>query len=249
MGSAGTREENGEFEVYVTGWKAEAAPSRHKLSARAPDFSFDLELTPRKSPVLHGDSGYSQKGERPEEASCYYSITRLGAAGKVTVDGQEKIVSGIAWMDHEFSSAPLNEELAGWDWLGLQFQDGSDLMVYLMRGKDGRFSPVSSGTFVEKDGKAIHLAAEDFRITTQSSWKSTHSGAIYPSVRVLEVFPLDLRITVVPNMEDQEMESPGTTNVTYWEGSVSAGGSGQGGRPVSGEGYAELAGYAGPTGF
>jgi predicted secreted hydrolase len=66
---------------------------------------------------------------------------------------------------------------------------------------------------------------------------------------MLEVFPLDLRITIVPNMEDQEMQSPDTTSVTYWEGSVSANGSGPEGRPVSGEGYAELTGYAGPTEF
>lgn len=245
LGLAGTRGENGAFEVYVDGWKASVKPGAHSLSAKAPDFSFNLELSPEKNPVLHGDSGYSQKGSEADEASCYYSITRLGVGGKVMVDGQEKTVSGTAWMDHEFSSKPLNPKLAGWDWFSLQFQDGSDLMIYLLREKNGQLSTVSSGTFVDKEGKSVHLSAEDFRISTLSSWKSRRSGAIYPSSRMLEVFPLDLRITVTPKMEDQEMQSPDSTRVTYWEGSVSANGSGPGGRAISGEGYVELTGYAG----
>lgn len=244
---AGTRERDGDFEVYVNGWRATITPETHKLLADTPDFSFELELTPQKSPVLHGDSGYSRKGEQSDEASCYYSVTRLEAGGKVTVGGREKMVSGTAWMDHEFSSAPLSPTLAGWDWFGLQFQDGSDLMIYLMREKSGQFSPVSSGTYVEKDGKAMHLTVEDFHVSTPSTWKSPHSGAIYPSVRVLEIFPLGLRITIVPNMEDQEVQSPETTGVTYWEGSVDAGGNGRGGQSVSAEGYAEMTGYAGPA--
>jgi predicted secreted hydrolase len=248
LGLAGTREGGGGFEVFVDGWKADIKPSVHQLLAKGPDFSFDLELTPEKKPVPHGDSGYSRKGEEPDEASCYYSIPRLAVAGKAVIDGREKTVSGTAWMDHEFSSSPLNPKLAGWDWFSLQFQDGSDLMIYLMREKSGRVSPVTSGTFVDKDGKTVHLSAGDFRITTLSSWKSSHSGAIYPSTRILEVFPINLRVTIVPNMEDQEMQSPDTTHVTYWEGSVRANGSGPGGRPVSGAGYAELTGYAGSEG-
>ena len=134
------------------------------LSARAADFSFSLDLVPLKSPVAHGESGLSRKGEEPGEASCYYSISRLEAVGKVTVGGREKPVHGTAWMDHEFMNAPLNPRFAGWDWFGLQFSDGSELMVYLMREKNGGFSPVSSGTFVDREGNPTRLSAGDFRV-------------------------------------------------------------------------------------
>ena len=138
---AGAKQEDGRFEVFVNGWKAAIAPGVHNLSARAADFSFNLDLVPLKSPVAHGESGLSSKGEEPGEASCYYSISRLEAVGKVTVGGREKPVRGTAWMDHEFMSAPLNPRFAGWDWFGLQFSDGSELMVYLMREKNGGVQP------------------------------------------------------------------------------------------------------------
>ncbi len=242
---AGTREDEKGFEVYLNRWKATIAPELHHLSAQSVDFSFDLDLIPEKGPVAHGESGYSRKGEETGEASCYYSITRIQAKGTVRVGGREKLVRGTAWMDHEFSSAPLNPGLAGWDWFSLQFSDGSDLMIYLMRKKSGEYSPVSSGTFVDKDGKPTRILFKDFRISTRDTWKSPHTGAVYPSSWLLEVIPLDLRVSIVPNMADQEMQTPGSTRVTYWEGSIRAEGSRPGDRRITGEGYAEFTGYAG----
>ncbi len=246
---AGAKEEAGRFEVFVSRCRAVIAPGLHHLSARAVDFSFSLDLVPRKSPVAHGESGWSSKGEVPGEASCYYSISRLEAVGKVAVGGRERPVRGTAWMDHEFMSAPLNPRFAGWDWFGLQFSDGSELMVYLMREKNGEYSPVSSGTFVDREGKPTRLFSRDFHVRSLGTWKSPHSGALYPALWLLEVGPLDLRINVIPNMADQEMQTPGSTQVTYWEGSVKAEGAGAQSRAVVGEGYVELTGYAGAVGF
>ena len=191
----------------------------------------------------------SSKGEEPGEASCYYSISRLEAVGKVTVGGREKPVRGTAWMDHEFMNAPLNPRFAGWDWFGLQFSDGSELMVYLMRDKNGGFSPVSSGTFVDREGNPTRLSAGDIRVQVLKTWKSPHSGVLYPASWLMEVNPLDLRINVIPNMAGQEMQTPGSTRITYWEGSVKAEGAGAQGRAVVGEGYVELTGYDGAVAF
>ncbi|MFZ2446205.1 MAG: lipocalin-like domain-containing protein [Syntrophobacteraceae bacterium] len=241
--------EGGRFEVFVGENRAQIAPGAHTLSAKSAEFSFDLELLPQRPPVLHGDSGYSRKGEAPEEASCYYSITRLKVTGKLTAGGRERTVSGTAWMDHEFSSAPLDPRLAGWDWFSLRLSDGSDLMIYLMRERDGGISPASSGTYVDAEDNAVHLGSGDFRVKTLDAWKSPRTGTIYPSARGLEVFPAGLRIDITPNMLDQEVQSPGSARVTYWEGSVSAKGTAAGERPVSAEGYVELTGYAGALDF
>ena len=59
---AGAKQEDGRFEVFVNGWRAAIAPGLHNLSARAADFSFNLDLVPLKSPVAHGESGLSSKG-------------------------------------------------------------------------------------------------------------------------------------------------------------------------------------------
>jgi len=249
LGLAGAGESEGRFEVFAGGCNAAITPSLHRLRAKTADFSFSLDLAPFKAPVAHGDSGWSIKGEGPGEGSCYYSVSRLEVSGNVSVGGRQRRVRGTAWMDHEFSSAPLNPRFAGWDWFGLQFSDGSELMVYLMREKNGKYGPVSSGTFVDRQGKPARLFAGDFRLQTLDTWKSPHSGALYPSLWLLEVIPLDLRIKIIPNLADQEMQTPRSTHVTYWEGSVRAEGSGAQGRAIDGEGYAELTGYDGAVLF
>ncbi|MGO9017327.1 MAG: lipocalin-like domain-containing protein [Syntrophobacteraceae bacterium] len=246
---AGAREREGRFEVFVNGCEAVIAPGLHHVSAKAADFSFALDLVPLKNPVVHGEPDVSSNLDGPREAGCYYSISRLEAAGSVTVGGRERPVHGTAWMDHEFKSAPLDPRFAGWDWFSLNLSDGSELMIYLMREKTGGYSPVSSGTFVDREGKPTWLSSKEFRVSVLDTWKSPHSGALYPALWLLEVIPLDLRIKILPNMADQEMETPGSTRVTYWEGSVRAEGSGAQGRAVTGEGYVELTGYAGPVEF
>ncbi len=249
LGLAGTTAAGNEFRVFTGGWHAEITPGAHRLAASAPDFSFDLQLVPEKPPVPHGDSGYTRKGEADDEASCYYSITRLRTSGKLRAGGKEMDVCGTAWMDHEFSSAPPDAELSGWDWFSLRLSDGRDLMLYLMRKKDGSLSPVSSGTLVDGSGKSSNLSFEDFRVTTLDTWKSPHTGAVYPAARLIEVFPAGLRLQIEPEMRDQEVQSPRSTRVTYWEGGVSAKGTAAGAGPVSGQGYMELTGYAGDVNF
>ncbi len=246
---AGVKEGDGRVEVFVHQWRATIMPELHSLSADEPGFSFSLDLRPAKEPVLHGDSGYSRKGEEPSESSCYYSITRFEAKGKVAIDGIEKEVQGTAWMDHEFASAPIAPNIAGWDWFSIQLSDGSDLMLYLMRNKSGGYSAVSSGTFVGKDGRTVHLSVQDFRAQVLSEWKSPHTGAVYPASWLIEIPLLGLRLNVSPNLTDQEMQTPLSARITYWEGSVRAEGTGRGGHPVSGAGYVELTGYAGPMEF
>jgi len=246
---AGTREAEGRFEVFTGNCNAAITPEVHHLCARAAGFSFNLDLVPRKRPVAHGESGRSLKGEDPGDASCYYSISRLDASGDVAVGGRDMPVSGTAWMDHEFLNDPLNPRFAGWDWFGLQFSDGSELMVYLMREKSGEYSPVSSGTFVDREGNTTRLFSTDIRLRPLREWKSPRSGAFYPALWLLEVIPLDLRINIIPNMADQEMQTDGSTRITYWEGSVRAEGSGAQGRSINGEGYAELTGYDGAGWF
>ena len=148
-------------------------------------------------------------------------------------------------MDHEFSSAPLEPDLAGWDWFSLQLANQTELMIYLLRQKDGGVSPASSGTFVDASGKATYLPADAFRVEVLDQWQSPHSKARYPSRWRLKVGIVDLDLTVTPQLADQEMRTPETTGVTYWEGSVAVSGASRG-EPLTGMGYVELSGYEKP---
>jgi predicted secreted hydrolase len=130
----------------------------------------------------------------------------------------------------------------GWDWFSLQFDDRTELMAYLLRQADGRFSPASSGTFVDESGRATHLPFDTLRLQVLDTWRSARSGARYPARWRLDIPLLRLSLEIVPTVADQEMRTAETTGITYWEGSAAATGSSRG-RTVSGTGYVELTGY------
>lgn len=242
---AGARQQGAQTTVFVDNWSTRIDPREHLLQAVAADFSFHLKLRPEKPPVLHGDRGYSRKGRSPESSSCYYSFTRLATEGTLTIHGKVLKVHGIAWMDHEFSSAPLEPDLQGWDWFSLQLDNHTEVMIYLLRQTDGSPSPASSGTFVAADGTTRRLTRSMISVKVLDHWRSPHSGIRYPSRWQITIAPEHLKLTVVPNLADQEMRTPETTRVTYWEGSVSISGA-AGEAPVQGVGYVELTGYGKP---
>lgn len=245
LGLSGVEADGATARVFLGGWSALLGPKRHRLRGTSSRFSLDLTCRPRKPPIPHGTGGYSLKGRNPESASCYYSFSRLETFGTLTIGGNRVKVRGTAWMDHEFSSAPLESDLVGWDWFSIQLADNRELMIYLLRDRRGDHSPSSSGTFILGGGAAHHLTEKDFRVEVLDSWKSPHTGTRYPSKWRVRVFPFTLDLLVVPNLADQELITEGTTQVTYWEGSISAKGTMMG-KDIKGLGYVELTGYKRP---
>ena len=245
VGLAGVQTDDGRVRVMLNDWSARIEGDTHRLKASDAAFSLDLVLTAQKPVVAHGDQGYSVKGAGPGRASCYYSVTRLAAAGRIGTSGALVPVNGTAWMDHEYSTSPLEPGLTGWDWFSIQLSDGSDLMLYRLRDAQNGTHSASSGTWVGPQGTARHLGSEDFRITETDSWTSPASGAAYPAGWNIQIPSLEMSLTVSPAMADQEMKTPETTNVVYWEGSVVVQGN-RGDVRIRGVGYTELTGYAAP---
>lgn len=207
----------------------------------------ELRLESRKQPVLHGENGLSAKSNEDGYASHYYTLSRLRATGRIVSNGREEKCSGLAWMDHEFGSAVLNRGQIGWDWFAIQLDDGTELMLYLIRKEDGTADTTSSGTFVRADGSSIHLERDDFSITARDEWTSPHSGATYPVDWSVEVPSLGINVDLKPVIRDQELRTETSTRITYWEGAVSVDGR-SGGSPARGWGYVEMTGYDRPFG-
>jgi predicted secreted hydrolase len=245
LGLAGTSVADGSRTIFIKNWRAQIEKDAHILKAVTDEFSCDLTLQPVKQPVLHGQAGYSRKGSAPRSASCYYSFTRLKSEGTLTVGGKTMKVEGLTWMDHEFSTAPLEPGIVGWDWFSLQLSDRTEIMLYQFRNEQGGLSPASSGTFIDASGNPRHLTIDDFSIDVLDQWKSPHSRASYPTRWRLTISPLSIQLSVDANLSDQEMQTPASTGVTYWEGSVSVSGSAAK-HSVKGTGYVELTGYAQP---
>lgn len=244
-GMAGALKNGSTWTFKIHNWQAVIAGDRHELKADTDAFAFDLTLASEKPIVLHGDEGYSRKGTAPEQASCYASFTRLSVGGTVSIGGVSHAVTGSAWMDHEFSTAPLDPGITGWDWFSLQLSDQTELMVYLLRNKDGSLHTASSGTHVGLSGETRHLDADDIRLRPVGHWTSPHSGARYPVRWKLSVPELAYTLEIRTEVAEQEMRTPRSTNVSYWEGSIEINGA-RGGKPVTGVGYLEMTGYARP---
>jgi len=243
LGKAGAEQDR--LHVWLDQWIAESpiGSLRHTLEAAKGDLAIRLDLSPDKSPVVHGTGGISRKGTAPSQASHYYSFTRLATTGTVTVGKESFNVTGVSWMDHEFGSADLGEDLVGWDWFSVQLDDRTELMLYRLRRTDGSADPVSSGTVIAPDGRARHLSLEDFILEPLSYWTSSSSKARYPQRWRLAIPSRQMALELSPLMPEQELSTTESTHVTYWEGAIEATGTSHG-RPIRGQGYMELTGYA-----
>lgn len=236
-GLAGTQSEP--FQVWLENWRVEElGMDQWRLKAEQDGVEIDLVLTDGKGIILQGENGYSQKGPETGKASYYFSQPRLISEGVLEINGDEFQVSGLSWMDHEFSTSALSPGQVGWDWFSLQLEDGTDLMVFQIRREDGSIDPFSSGTLITPGGKVIRLEKDDFDIQPKKTWRSPHSGATYPVDWEINIPKQDLTLEIQPYMNDQEMN----VSYVYWEGAVSIRGNYLG-QDVTGNGYVEMTGY------
>jgi predicted secreted hydrolase len=239
-GAAGFAGADGDpFRVYLEGWRVEAgdaATSEIRLRASVAELAVDLVLKPGKPIVLHGEGGLSPKSEQPGNASYYVSFTRMVTSGMITIEGSAFSVDGQSWFDHEWGTSALGPEAVGWDWFGLQLDDGRELMLFQIRRQDGGFDPASGGTIVYADGSSRPLAAQEFDLEPRRRWSSDASGAVYPVAWRIEIPSERLELSVQPWLDAQEND----LGIVYWEGAVRVSGS------ATGVGYLELTGYKDP---
>jgi len=236
------------YRVWNEDWRVEGDAINHEIQVRDRGTRLRLNLKSLKPPVLHGDQGLSQKGEGEGRASYYYSLTRMQTDGELTIGDKTEKVRGLSWMDHEFGSNQLRQDQVGWDWFSIQLDNQTELMLYLMRRKDGSIDPYSSGTLVNADGSTQHLALKDFRIDVLDRWKSPKSGADYPMKWKVAVPAEEVELEILPAFPVQELITNRSTRVTYWEGAVDIRGTYKN-KPVTGDGYVEMTGYAGKLNF
>jgi predicted secreted hydrolase len=228
------------FTVWLHDWEVkQTGNDTYHLKASQDSIAIEFDLVDGKGPILQGDRGYSRKGSEPGNASYYYSQTRLKTSGLIRVDDKEYQVTGLSWMDHEFSTSALGRGVIGWDWFSIQLDDETELMLFQLRKEDGSLDEYSSGTIIGRDGSTRSLAVAEFSIKPVETWQSPTTKARYPSGWQISIPSEDVQFTVSPTLKDQEA----TGFFTYWEGSSIINGIKKG-NPVSGSGYVELTGYA-----
>lgn len=232
--------ENPPLHVWVDDWSLAAVSSddaRWRLRAAEDGYELTLDAQALLKPVLNADQGFSRKSDEPGAASYYYSIPRVAVHGQLLRDGKPLDVQGLAWLDREWGSGPLDR---GWDWFALQLGDGSSLMFYALRTDAGRRDPHSAGTWTSAGGQSRKLSSEQVQIEVLDHWTNPR-GDRYPSKWRVRVPSLGVDVDVRPALQNQEL----TASTRYWEGAVDVtAANAAGGRRPDGRGYVELVGYA-----
>lgn len=232
-------------DVKLDTWKIVRADDGHyNVTADANGFSLHLVLTPSQAPLIQGERGYSRKGPRPEQASYYYSEPQLRVSGSivrpVAAGGSshgDTAVTGMAWLDHEWSSTLLDANAVGWDWLGANLADGSALMAFKVRSRDGR-AMWAHAALRKPDGEVTQFSRDEVEFTPVRTWRSPRTNTSYPVSMSVKTGPLTWKLD--PLMDDQELDSRQSTGAVYWEGAVRVS---RDGADV-GRAYLELTGYA-----
>ncbi|MBC8003359.1 MAG: carotenoid 1,2-hydratase, partial [Opitutaceae bacterium] len=209
------------------------------------EVAFELALTPVKPLVIFGETGVSRKGSTPSASSHYLTFPRLAAVGSVRIGETSLAVTGTAWMDHEISSSQLEEGQAGWDWAGVQLNDGREFMTYRLRRKDGSTDPFSTLAWIDKAGRVSHRNAAQFQWKSLATWKSPKTGAVYPiRSRLTTVDPATGQSAVFvfePLAVNQELTGD-LGGIAYWEGATRV--RNDSGQEI-GSAFVEMTGYAG----
>jgi len=234
FGLADARE--GVTDVWIDGWSLTMSESSYVARIVSRDFAFDLRFTPTQGVLAEGDAGFSRKGPLSRQASYYYSQPQLAISGRITLSASDSEVSGVAWLDHEWSSELLAAGASGWDWVGINFEDGAALMAFRIRDRSGA-ALWAGATYRSPEAQVTSFEPGNVGFVSQRRWRSPRTQTEYPVAPTLRVG--SRRFSIEPLMDDQELDARAGTGTIYWEGAVRAL---VYGREV-GRGYLELTGY------
>jgi predicted secreted hydrolase len=225
-------------DLTIDDWRLRRLPDgRFVTQVEGQGFALNLAFRPTQPVLAQGNHGYSRKGPDPHSASRYFSLPHLAVSGGVTRSGHTERIAGTAWLDREWSSHYMPPGGVGWDWTGLNFDDGGALMAFRMRRADGT-TLWAGGSWRATDGSLTVLGPRDVLFVPRHRWRSPRTGALYPLDPVLQVrLPNGIRaLPLHPLFPDQELDGRASGSPVYWEGAVSTPGA---------RGYLELTGYAG----
>ena len=218
-----------------------AGSSRYAARMQGDTFSLDLTLSATQPLLLQGEAGISRKGPGAENLSYYVTEPQLQVDGSITL-GRERLLlqdaSARAWLDHEASEAILPASAMGWDWMGMNFSDGSALTAFQLRRADGS-ALWAGGSWRAAGGQVQTFGPSELAFTPLRHWTSPASGARYPVAWWLDS-PVG-RFEVQALFDAQELDSRASTGAFYWEG-ISALRDANG--RERGRGYLEMTGYA-----
>jgi predicted secreted hydrolase len=229
-----------ELDVFIDQWSLHDDGHNIHAHVLGDEFVLELTLTQTQSVMLNGDAGYSKKNASPGAASYYYSLPQLRVQGSTVVKGRKSAVTGDAWFDHEWSNTYVDTQTAGWDWIGINLNNGDALMAFRMRNLAGSQSWTTATWRSANRTRSVN--SNDISWVPTQRWRSPRTGVDYPIAWRVTIGSQELILR--PQMDDQENDARGSVGILYWEGAVEVF---DAKNNSIGQGYLELTGYGEPT--
>jgi len=210
-------------------------------SIAARGFALRFTATPTQPLLLQGEAGFSRKGPGLAQSSYYYSLPHLAVTAELDIDGRRQRLRGTAWLDHEWSSTLLDADASGWDWIGMNLDDGSALTAFRIRRKGDQAALHAYASLRQASNARLQIfAPQAVRFEPIARWESPRTRASYEIAHRVTIG--DRIFETRPLFSDQELDSRATTGAVYWEGASRLL---QDGREI-GRGYLELTGLVAP---
>ncbi len=150
VGHADVQTANGDYFK----WKGEDKPFQYDFHVAWRDshidFSLETELKMIKPLLAVNGSGYIKL---PKGDSGYYSQTRLEATGRLTINGAEKKVSGIQWVDRQWLGMTFAGNMQySYDWWALQLDNNEEAILFRIWERGTNTIAMSVLEIVHADG-------------------------------------------------------------------------------------------------
>lgn len=203
-------------------------------------FGYNLKLSTELPALMHGNkTGYEKYGDAA--VAGYYSYTEITAKGTLTINGEERKVSGDLWYDRQWNcGAVMTQPGAGWDWMSITLdQTQEQLMLYRLRTADG--NEILGGTILNPDGTSEAIPSQEIKLTTTAEFESEKSKGTYPTALHVSIPKHKIELDVKSVFPDQELEIKilPFLKMHYWEGLCNVTGTSNGTK-VSGASYLEI---------
>ncbi len=204
-----------DMDIKLRDWSLKADGDTYTAELPATDFALKLQFRETQGVLLQGNNGLSRKGPEEKQASYYYSQPQLATRGRLEFKGQTFAVTGKAWLDHEWSEEILAPGAVGWDWLGMNLDDGGALTAFRLRDKNGN-AVWAGGSWRSATGELRIFSASDVSFSPVRRWTSPLTQITYP-VQWRVQTPAGT-YTVKAVIDNQELDSRSSTGSIYWEG-------------------------------
>lgn len=202
------------------------------------DLKVELQFTPEKPIALIGKDG------KPDHL-YYYSITNNKVTGQIHTEKGIENVTGNGWFDHQWGRDYSLLKGGGWNWFGLQLDDGRELLLNEMHSSKGKKVASPMANLIDVDGSVRFTRNVTFNVTKY--WKSLQTNAKYPIEWRITIPDYSIQLKVRALFSKQEIPILGPLQA-IWEGVCTVTGDEKGSngklKKLEGKGFMELVGYA-----